>query len=310
MLTNPTSGTQIDEIAKAVYRISTPVPPSVIPGGFSFNQYLLASDEPLLFHTGPRKMFPLVRQAIEAVVPVARLAYIGLSHFEADECGALNDFLAVAPRARPVCGRVAALVSIDDVADRPAHVLGDGDALALGSHQLRWFDAPHLPHAWECGYLFEESTATLFCGDLFTQPGRRQPTAHTRGHSRTVRSIPRRDGLLLPHQERACAPRPPCQYGTTNLGVHAWQRLGGRRSRIAAGTRGAPRGVISPRTSWALPVARDPGYLRVRAPRRRSALVMTDAELILMAIAAIMGESSHPVNGYSTPAASGTPSAL
>ena len=180
MITNPTSGTQIDEIAKSVYRITTPVPPSVIPGGFSFNQYLLASDEPLLFHTGPRKMFPLVRQAIEAVVPVARLAYIGLSHFEADECGALNDFLAVAPQARPVCGRVAAMVSVNDVADRPAHVLGNGDTLALGSHRVRWFDAPHLPHAWECGYLFEESTATLFCGDLFTQPGAEHPPL-TRG---------------------------------------------------------------------------------------------------------------------------------
>jgi len=180
MITNPDFGTQIDEIAKSVYRITTPVPPSVIPGGFSFNQYLLASDEPLLFHTGPRKMFPLVREAIEAVVPVARLAYIGLSHFEADECGAMNDFLAVAPQARPLCGRVAAMVSVNDVADRPAHVLGDGDTLALGSHRVRWFDAPHLPHAWECGYLFEESTATLFCGDLFTQPGADHPPL-TRG---------------------------------------------------------------------------------------------------------------------------------
>ncbi|HZL85793.1 MAG TPA: MBL fold metallo-hydrolase [Candidatus Krumholzibacteria bacterium] len=180
MITNPDFGTQIDEIAKSVYRITTPVPPSVIPGGFSFNQYLLASDEPLLFHTGPRKMFALVREAIEAVVPVARLAYIGLSHFEADECGAMNDFLAVAPQARPLCGRVAAMVSVNDVADRPAHVLGDGDTLALGSHRVRWFDAPHLPHAWECGYLFEESTATLFCGDLFTQPGADHPPL-TRG---------------------------------------------------------------------------------------------------------------------------------
>ncbi len=175
MITNPTTGTRIDEIAKAVYRITTPVPPSVMPGGFSFNQYLLASDEPLLFHTGPRKMFPLVRQAIETVVPVARLAHIGFSHYEADECGSLNEFLAVAPQARPLCGRIAAMVTIDDVADRPARALGDGDTLALGSHQVRWFDAPHLPHAWECGFLFEESTATLFCGDLFTQPGADNP---------------------------------------------------------------------------------------------------------------------------------------
>ena len=180
MITNPTTGTRIDEIAKGVYRISTPVPPPMIPSGFSFNQYLIASDEPLLFHTGPRKMFPLVRQAIESVVPVAKLAHIGFSHFEADECGALNEFLAVAPRAQPLCGRVAALVSVDDVADRPARPLGDGETLALGSHQVRWFDTPHLPHAWECGLLFEESTATLFCGDLFTQPGADNPPL-TRG---------------------------------------------------------------------------------------------------------------------------------
>lgn len=175
MITNPTTGTRIDEIAPAIYRITTPVPPSVIPGGFSFNQYLIAGDEPLLFHTGPRKMFPLVRQAIETVVPVTRLAHIGFSHFEADECGSLNDFLAIAPQARPLCGRVAALVSVDDVADRPARALGDGESLDLGSHRVRWFDVPHLPHAWECGLLFEESTATLFCGDLFTQPGADNP---------------------------------------------------------------------------------------------------------------------------------------
>ena len=180
MITNPTSGTRIDEIAKGIYRISTPVPPEVIPGGFTFNQYLLAGDEPLLFHTGPRKMFPLVRQAIETVVPIAHLTHIAFSHYEADECGSLNEFLAVAPRARPLCGRIAAMVSVDDVADRPARALGDGETLDLGSHQVQWFDTPHLPHAWECGVLFEASTSTLLCGDLFTQPGSDNPPL-TRG---------------------------------------------------------------------------------------------------------------------------------
>jgi len=169
MITNPTSGTRVDEVAPAVYRIATPV--TILPGGFSFNQYLVKDDEPLLFHTGPRRMFPLVREAIAAVMPVERLRYVAFSHFEADECGSLNDFLAIAPQAEPVCSQTAAMVSVDDVADRPARPLADGETLSLGRMRVRWLDAPHLPHGWECGYLFEETGGTLFCGDLFTQPG-------------------------------------------------------------------------------------------------------------------------------------------
>jgi glyoxylase-like metal-dependent hydrolase (beta-lactamase superfamily II) len=173
--TNADSGTNVHEVAEGIFRINTPVPPSIIPGGFSFNQYLLVNDEPLLFHTGPRKMFPLVSEAVASVLPVESLRHIALSHFEADECGSLNEWLAIAPQAQPLCGRVAALVSVDDVADRPARALGDGEVLALGGHSLKWLDAPHLPHGWETGYLFEENTRTLLCGDLFTQPGRTQP---------------------------------------------------------------------------------------------------------------------------------------
>lgn len=173
MITNPQSGTRVDEVAPAIYRISTPV--TVVPGGFSFNQYLLVDEEPLLFHTGPRRMFPLVREAIGAVMPVERLRWLAFSHVEADECGALNDLLAVAPQSRPVCSRVAAMVSVDDLADRPARPLADGEALGIGGKRVRWLDAPHLPHAWECGYLFEETTGTLLCGDLFTQPGAEHP---------------------------------------------------------------------------------------------------------------------------------------
>jgi len=169
MITNSTSGTRIDEIAEKIYRISTPV--TTLPGGFSFNQYLIADDEPLLFHTGPRRMFPLVREAIDAVLPATGLRHIGLSHFEADECGAMNEFLAIAPPATPLCGRIAAMVSVDDAADRKARALADGESLSLGQHQVRWLDTPHVPHAWECGFLFEERTRTLLCGDLFTQPG-------------------------------------------------------------------------------------------------------------------------------------------
>ena len=169
MITNKQAGTNIQEIAKSIYRINTPVK---LPGGaFSFNQYLILDDDPMLFHTGPRRLFPLVQEAVAAVLPLARLRYIGLSHFEADECGALNEFLAVAPESVPVCGRVAAMVSVNDVADRAPRALGDGDVLHLGQHALRWFDTPHLPHAWECGLMFDETTRTLLCGDLFTQGG-------------------------------------------------------------------------------------------------------------------------------------------
>ncbi len=165
------SATRIDEIAENIYRISTAIPPQVLPGGFTFNQYLIRDEEPLLFHSGLRKLFPAVREAIARVLPPESLRYIAFSHFEADECGALNDFLAVAPRAVPLCGSVAAMVSVNDVADRPARALADGEEVTLGRHAVRWLDTPHLPHAWECGYLFESGTRTLLCGDLFTQGG-------------------------------------------------------------------------------------------------------------------------------------------
>jgi flavorubredoxin len=170
MITNSSSGTNVNEIATGIYRINTPV---ALPGGsgFNFNQYLVVDDEPLVFHTGPRRMHALVAEAIGKVLPLARLRYIAFSHFEADECGSLNDFLAVAPSAVPVCSRVAAMVSVDDVADRAAQPLADGEILKLGQHEIRWYDTPHLPHAWECGLMMELTTRTLFCGDLFTQGG-------------------------------------------------------------------------------------------------------------------------------------------
>ncbi len=170
-VTNPHSNTRIDEIAAGIYRISTPVPPTVVPGGFTFNQYLVVDDEPLLFHTGPRKMFPLVREAIASVMPVEKLRWLSFSHVEADESGALNELLAVAPNAQPLCGQIAAMVSVNDLADRPARALADGEAITLGKKSVAWVDAPHLPHGWECGFLFERSTSTLLCGDLFTQGG-------------------------------------------------------------------------------------------------------------------------------------------
>jgi len=170
MITNKQSGTNVHEISDGIYRISTPV---TFPGGggFTFNQYLIAGGEPLLFHTGPRKMFPLVREAVAIVLPVENLRYIGFSHVEADECGALNEWLAAAPQSIPLCGAVAAMVSIEDLADRSPRALADGEVLPLGGHTVHWLDAPHLPHGWDCGFLVEERTATLLCGDLFTQGG-------------------------------------------------------------------------------------------------------------------------------------------
>jgi flavorubredoxin len=170
-ITNKDSGTNVYEIAERIYRVNTPVAIEGGPGAFSFNQYLIVDDEPLLFHTGPRKMFPLVREAVGSVMPPERLRYIAFSHVEADECGSLNEWLAAAPRSVPLCGKIAAMVSIDDLADRSPRALGDGETLSIGEHSLRWFDTPHLPHAWECGFLMEERTKTLLCGDLFTQPG-------------------------------------------------------------------------------------------------------------------------------------------
>jgi len=166
MSTNAASRTQLHEIAAGIYRIHTPV---TLPGGpFNFNQYLVIDDAPLLFHTGPRRMFPLVSEAIARVVPVNRLRYVAFSHHEADESGSLNEFLAAAPHAEPVCSRTAALVSVNDVADRPARALADGEVLELGRHRLRWLDTPHVPHGWESGLMMELETSTLLCGDLFT----------------------------------------------------------------------------------------------------------------------------------------------
>ena len=169
-VTNRQSGTNVHEVADGVYRINTPVEIKGA-GGFSFNQYVIVDDEPLLFHTGLRKMFPLVREAVASILPVESLRHIAFSHVEADECGSLNEWLGAAPHAAPLCGSVAAMVSIGDLADRAPRALADGELLSLGEHSVRWFDAPHLPHAWECGFLMEERTSTLFCGDLFTQGG-------------------------------------------------------------------------------------------------------------------------------------------
>ncbi len=163
--------TRIDEINDGIYRISTRIPPSEMVGGFTFNQFLIVDDAPLLFHTGPKKLFNATVGAINRVLPASTLRYISFSHFEQDECGALNEFLELAPKAIPLCGQISAMVNMGDYAKRPAQALADGEKLELGRNTVQWHDAPHVPHGWDCGFLSELRSHTLFCGDLFTQYG-------------------------------------------------------------------------------------------------------------------------------------------
>ena len=169
---NPDAGTRVDPIAQDIYRICVPIAPNPgLPEGFTCNQFLIVDEEPVLFHTGLRRMFPLVREAVASVMPIEKLRWVSFSHFEADECGALGEWLAVAPQALPLCGRLGAMLSVNDLAERPARTLADGEVLEIGSKRLRWFDTPHLPHGWDAGCLAETTTRTLFCGDLFSQSG-------------------------------------------------------------------------------------------------------------------------------------------
>lgn len=162
--------TTIDEIAPDIFRLSTLVP-EVAPGGFSFNQFLVRDDEPFLFHTGMRQLYPMVSAAVASIVSLDDLRWISFGHVEADECGAMNQFLAEAPKAEVVHGGLAVMVSLGDLADRPPRAVEDGEVLDLGAHRLRFIATPHVPHGWESGLWFDETTRTLFSGDLFTQVG-------------------------------------------------------------------------------------------------------------------------------------------
>jgi flavorubredoxin len=164
--------TRLDEIADGVFRISTFVPEVEAPLGLVFNQFLILGDEPLLFHTGLRQMFPAVRDAVARLTPPERLRWITFGHVEADECGSMNEWLATAPLAQVAHGQTACGVSLNDMADRPPRALGNGEVIDLGGgKKVRYLDTPHTPHGWEAGVVFEESTGTLLCGDLFTQHG-------------------------------------------------------------------------------------------------------------------------------------------
>lgn len=162
--------TRVAEIADGVFRLSTFVPEVAPPGGLTFNQFLVLGDEPLLFHTGLRRMFPLVREAVARLIDPSSLRWITFGHYEADECGAMNEWLAIAPHAQVAHGRTGCDVSLNDMADRAPRALADGEVIELGAgRRVRYLDTPHTPHGWDAGLLYEEATATLFCGDLFTQ---------------------------------------------------------------------------------------------------------------------------------------------
>jgi flavorubredoxin len=164
--------TELHEIADGIYRISTYFPQVAPPAGFAFNQFLILADEPLLFHTGHRRLFPQVREAVARVMEPERLKWIGFGHVEADECGSMNEWLAIAPHAQIVHGETACGISLSDMADRAPRALADGEIIDLGGKRVRYIDTPHTPHGWEAGIMLEEATDTLLCGDLFTQAGR------------------------------------------------------------------------------------------------------------------------------------------
>jgi flavorubredoxin len=163
--------TRISEITDGIFRLSTFVP-DIGPAGFTYNQFLVLGDEPLIFHAGLRGMFQSNRDAMTRIISPERLRWITFGHFEADECGALNDWLAIAPQAQAAHGQIGCMVSLNDFASRPPRALADGEVIELGrGKRVRRIDTPHIPHGWDAGVMIEESTGTLLCGDLFTQLG-------------------------------------------------------------------------------------------------------------------------------------------
>ena len=167
--------TKVTEIAPKIYRLSTWVAQIMPPAGFTFNQFLIDAEEPLLFHCGHRKMFPLVSEAVKKVMPVERLRWIAFGHYEPDESGAMNLWLAAAPKAQVAHGAIGCQVILSDAADRAPRSLENDEVMDLGGKRVRHLDTPHVPHGWDARVLYEETTRTLFCGDLFTHEGNGAP---------------------------------------------------------------------------------------------------------------------------------------
>ncbi len=227
MLTNAHTGTRIDEVAAGIYRINTPLRIDEIPGGFNVSQYLIVDDEPMVFHTGWRKWFPFVSEAISKVIALDRIRHIGYSHFEGDESGAVNEFLALAPHAVPFASHIGVMTSLSDHADREGRGMADGETFSTGAKTWQWIDTPHVPHGWDCGVLFDRSTGTLLCGDLFTQPGAETP-AVTESEVLTASEATRRPMDYYAHSsktatilERLASLNPTtlaCQHGSAYRG--------------------------------------------------------------------------------------------
>ena len=161
--------TKVDEIADGIYRLSTFT--DQIPGGFTFNQYLMNAEEPLMWHLGHRGFFPLVSEAVSRIVPAESVRWLSFAHLEADECGSMSQWLATAPDSQVIHGNTGVAISLGDLADRPPRAVADGETIDIGGKRVRWIDTPHVPHNWESGLLYEETTGTLLCGDLFTRLG-------------------------------------------------------------------------------------------------------------------------------------------
>jgi flavorubredoxin len=175
----------VTEVAPDVYRISTFHPDYQI----QFNQYLIKDEEPFLMHTGFKKMFEITREAVASIMEPSKIRWFGFSHFESDECGALNEWLKVAPAGEAVCSLVGAMVMITDFADRPPRPLNDGEVLEIGSHRLRFLATPHVPHCWDAGLFFDETDRTLLCSDLFFHPGNPEPLTESDVVGRARESI-------------------------------------------------------------------------------------------------------------------------
>lgn len=171
--------TEVTQIADEIFRLSTFVPDIAPPAGFTFNQFLIRAEQPLLFHCGPRRMFPLVSEAVSTIISVSELRWISFGHVESDECGAMNEWLDAAPGSQVIFNPLGCMVSLNDLADRPPRPVNDDEVIELGGKRVRIIATPHVPHGWEAQVLYEETTGTLFCGDLFAHVGNGPPVVDT-----------------------------------------------------------------------------------------------------------------------------------